>query len=78
MTPHEMDTRSADRLWSDYARTHDPRTRDALIQQLERLADALANRFARRGIDSEDLCQVARMGLVLGLRVCGPAHLSFT
>jgi len=64
MTPQETDTRVADRLWADYARTHDPRTREALIHQFERLAYSIANRFAQRGVESDDLCQVARLGLV--------------
>jgi RNA polymerase sigma-B factor len=58
------DTRTADRLWADYARTHDPRTRDALVHQFERLAYSIANRFAKRGAENEDLFQVALMGLV--------------
>ena len=49
MTQQEMDTHTADRLWAEYARTRDPRTRDALVHQFERLAYSLANRFARRG-----------------------------
>lgn len=64
MTQQEMQTRAADRLWADYALTRDPRTRDALVQQFECLAYSIANRFARRGTDDEDLLQVARMGLV--------------
>jgi RNA polymerase sigma-B factor len=64
MTQQETDTRIADRLWADYARTKDPRTREALVHQFERLAYSIANRFARRGADDEDLFQVARMGLV--------------
>jgi RNA polymerase sigma-B factor len=58
------DTRTADRLWADYARTHDPRTREAIIHQFERLAYSIANRFTQRGVESEDLFQVALMGLV--------------
>lgn len=64
MTPREQDSRIADQLWAEYARTHDPRTRAALIQQFERLAYSIANRFAKRGDENEDLCQVALVGLV--------------
>ncbi len=63
-TSSPSDSRIADRLWEDYARTHDPRTRDAIVQQFSRLAYSLANRFARRGGENEDLVQVALMGLV--------------
>jgi RNA polymerase sigma-B factor len=64
MTARTERSQTADRLWADYARNHDPRTRDALVQQFERLAYSIANRYARRGTDNEDLFQVARMGLV--------------
>jgi RNA polymerase sigma-B factor len=58
------DSRVADRLWADYARTHDPRTRDAIVHQFERLAYSIANRFVKRGVENEDLFQVAMIGLV--------------
>src|SRR3954451_19809886 len=61
---HQEDSRIADQLWADYARTRDPRTRAAIIHQFERLAYSIANRFARRGAENEDLCQVALLGLV--------------
>jgi RNA polymerase sigma-B factor len=64
MAHHAEDTRIADRLWADYARTHDPRTREAIVHQFERLAYSIANKFARRGVDNEDLVQVALVGLV--------------
>lgn len=60
----QVDVRAADRLWADYARTRDPRTREALVHQFERLAYSIANRYARHVADDEDLFQVARMGLV--------------
>ncbi len=60
----EEDTRLANQLWADYARTHDPRTREAIVHQFERLAFSIANRFAKRGVQNEDLFQVAMMGLV--------------
>lgn len=64
MTQQELDNQTADRLWADYARTHNPRTREALIRQFERLAYSIANRYAQRGAENEDLFQVARLGLV--------------
>jgi RNA polymerase sigma-B factor len=64
MTHRNEDSRIADQLWADYSRTHDPRTRDAIVHQFERLAYSIANKFARRGVDNEDLFQVALMGLV--------------
>lgn len=64
MTQQTVDTRTADRLWADYARNKDPRTREALVQQFERLAYSIANRYARHASEDEDLFQVARIGLV--------------
>lgn len=64
MTRQQEDTLTADRLWAEYARTHSPRTREQLIHQFERLAYSIANRFARRGAENEDLFQVAMLGLV--------------
>jgi len=57
-------SRTADRLWSEYAATRDPRKREEIVRQFQRLAFSIANRFARRGMDSEDVVQVAMMGLV--------------
>lgn len=64
MTRREQDARAADRLWAGYTRSHDPQTRDALVHQFERLAYSIANRFVGRGIENEDLYQVAMLGLV--------------
>jgi RNA polymerase sigma-B factor len=58
------DIQRADRLWADYARNPDSRTRDAIIQQFKPFAYSLAGRFARRGVQDEDLVQVALLGLV--------------
>jgi RNA polymerase sigma-B factor len=66
-------TRAADRLWREYARTHDPHTRDALVKQFERLAFSIANRYARRGTENEDLLQVAMLGLVKAVDRFDPA-----
>ena len=64
MTQQTLDTRTADRLWAEYARNKDPRTREALVHQFERLAYSIANRYARHQPEDEDLFQVARIGLV--------------
>jgi RNA polymerase sigma-B factor len=73
------DSRTADRLWAEYARTHDPRTRETIIHQFERLAYRIANRFVKRGAESEDLFQVAMMGLVKAVDRFDPAtHYRFS
>ena len=73
MTPQQAERRTADLLWTEYARTHDPRTREALITQFERLAYSLANRYAKRGAEFDDICQVARLGLVKAVDRFDPA-----
>jgi RNA polymerase sigma-B factor len=73
MSLRAEESRVADRLWAEYARTHDPRTRDALVHQFERLASSIANRFARCGTDNEDLFQVALLGLVKAVNRFDPA-----
>lgn len=63
MTRQE-EIQTADRLWEEYSRHHDRRTRDRLVHQFERLAYSIANRFSRKGVQNEDLYQVALLGLV--------------
>ena len=60
---HE-DTQVANQLWASYAQNPTPQTRDQIVMQFERLAYSIANRYTRRGVQNEDLFQVARMGLV--------------
>src|SRR5438067_6573487 len=73
------ETQYADRLWASYHRTHDPEVRAAIIRQFEPLARSLARRFARRGTTSEDLRQVALLGLVKAVDRFDPAvHVRFT
>jgi RNA polymerase sigma-B factor len=79
MTRQQEDTLTADRLWADYARNRDPRTRDAIVHQFERLAYSIANRFAGKGAENEDLVQVAMMGLVKAVDRFDPrTHHRFT
>ena len=72
-TTREQDGRIANELWDRYSRTRDPRTRDAIVHQFERLAFSIANRFAKGGPQSEDLCQVAMIGLVKAVDRFDPA-----
>ena len=62
--PQNIDSRTADALWARYARNRDDRTREQIIHQFERLAYSIANRFVKPGRSSEDLFQVALLGLV--------------
>lgn len=49
--------------FAEYRRTRDRRLRDALVEEHEPLARYLAHRFERRGESSDDLLQVALVGL---------------
>jgi RNA polymerase sigma-B factor len=64
MTRQQQESQNADRLWAEYVRAQDPRTRDAIVRQFEPLAHSLARRYARSGPQAEDLAQVALIGLV--------------
>lgn len=65
------DKSAQEALFHRLALTPDPQERKNLVHQVTEeyldLADALARQYARRGIDVEDLTQVARMGLVLAV-----------
>jgi RNA polymerase sigma-B factor len=50
-----------------YARTRDPETRDRLIERFQGLAIFHARRFTNRGIERDDLEQVAMIGLLNAL-----------
>ena len=79
MTPQESDSRAADRLWTDYARSRNPQTRDALVHQFERLAYSIAKRYAPQLTEKEDLFQVALLGLVKAVDRFDPAtHYRFS
>lgn len=77
--PTESDGR-CERLLAQAQRCKDPQQREALQQQvvLENLdlADATARRYRGRGLDLDDLVQVARLALVKAVRGyrCGRGH----
>lgn len=51
-------------LFRQYARDHNPSTRDRLILRHQNLVHYLAGKFANRGIPLEDLAQVGMIGLI--------------
>ncbi|MFZ1412887.1 MAG: sigma-70 family RNA polymerase sigma factor [Micropruina sp.] len=59
-------------LFSELARVRSTSSRQGIVSELVSLhldlCDGLARRYAARGIDRDDLNQVARMGLLLALR----------
>lgn len=61
-----------EQLLVELAKTRSREARQHLMDELVRLnldlADAIAHRYVQRGIDRDDLIQVARLGLVMALR----------
>jgi RNA polymerase sigma-B factor len=56
-----------ERLSGEYAHTRDPRLRDTLIAQHQRLVRSIAARFLGAGESLEDLIQVGNIGLINAL-----------
>jgi RNA polymerase sigma-B factor len=65
---------SVDALLSEYARTKDARVRDAIIERHETLVRSLAHKFARPGVQVEDLAQSAWVALIRALDRFDPSH----
>lgn len=57
------------RLFREYHRTRDPRTRDVLVQRYLPLARSLARRYRHSSEPLEDLEQVASLALQSGRRL---------
>ena len=60
-------------LLERYAASHDPALRDELFEAYLPLARAVARRFAGRGVETEDLEQVAGLALLKALERFDPA-----
>lgn len=62
-----------------YFRTRDPAARARLVERYDPLARKIAHRFSRAGRDADDLCQVARYGVLQALDRFDPGRgVSFT
>ena len=65
-------------LFARLGATTDPASRHEIVDDIAEtnlpLAQALANRYARRGCEHDDLIQVARMGLVLAIERFRPGE----
>lgn len=60
-------------LFEQYRKTKDPALRNALINQYIYIAEILAKRFCGKGIDYDDLFQVACLGLLYAVERFDPA-----
>jgi RNA polymerase sigma-B factor len=65
---------SVDALLSEYVRTRSPKVRDAIIERHETLVRSLAHKFARPGVQVEDLAQSAWVALIRALDRFDPSH----
>ena len=54
-------------LFAEYADTHDLSVRDAIIEHFLYLAKAVAAKFANRGVEFDDLFQVASLAMLKSL-----------
>ncbi len=59
-------------LFREYRRTGDKAVRNALIENYMYVAEILAKKFAGRGVDYEDLVQIASEGLIAGVEKFNP------
>ena len=60
----ELSKKEIKELFKEFSRTKDKDVRDVLIEQHLYIAEILSKRYANRGIDYDDIYQVACMGLI--------------
>lgn len=67
-----MINEQADELFREYRRTGDKNIRNKLIENYLYIAEILAKKFAGRGVEYDDLLQVASEALILGVEKFDP------
>ena len=67
-----IDAKEADKLFREYRETHDVSVRNRLIENYMYVAEILAKKFAGRGVEYDDLLQVASEGLISGVEKFDP------
>ncbi|MDQ0508431.1 Sigma-37 [Aedoeadaptatus ivorii] len=60
-------------LFAEYAETGDKETRDILIEEHLYIAEILAKKYTGKGIDYDDIFQVASMGLIFAVERYDPS-----
>lgn len=65
---------SVEALLAEYARTKSSKVREAIIERHESLVRSLAHKFARPGVQVEDLVQSAWVALIRALDRFDPSH----
>ena len=67
-----IDAKEADKLFREYRRTGDISIRNRLVENYIYVAEILAKKFAGRGVEYDDLLQVASEGLISGVERFDP------
>lgn len=62
-----IDAKEAERLFREYRKTGDKEIRNRLVENYIYVAEILAKKFAGRGVEYDDLLQVASEALILGV-----------
>lgn len=58
------DSKTEYELFSEYRRTHDTAVRDEIVEKYIYIAEILSRRFINRGVEYDDIYQVACMGVL--------------
>lgn len=67
-----IDAKEADRLFREYRKTGSPEIRNKLVENYFYVAEILAKKFAGRGVEYDDLLQVASEALISGVEKYDP------
>ena len=68
-----MTNEQANELFNEYRRTGDKSIRNRLVENFMYIAEILAKKFAGRGVEYDDLLQVASEALILGVEKFDPS-----
>lgn len=68
-----MTEEEIDELFKEYNRTHDIAIRNKLVENYMHVAEILAKKFSGRGVDYDDLKQVASEALISGVEKFDPS-----
>lgn len=67
-----MDTKEAEKLFREYRKTGNKEIRNRLVENYIYVAEILAKKFSGRGVEYDDLFQVASEALILGVEKFDP------
>lgn len=67
-----MEQSEANKLFREYRQTHDVGIRNRLVENYLNIAEILAKKFSGRGVEYDDLLQVASEALIMGVEKFDP------